>query len=409
MKAAIISTGNELLNGSTINTNLAFLGRTLSAAGIEVACGMTAPDSAGALAEALRMLAPAFELIITTGGLGPTSDDITRQAVCETFGLELKESPELRRKLEEYWRGLGRGCPPSALFAQALLPENAVALENRNGTAPGLWLELRYEGRAKIIVLLPGPPSELEPMVMEEALPRLATLIADKVFTEHFMVAGAAELLVQREVEAVIGAAAATPAYCASAEGVRVFLSGTDRELLLAKAGELKTRFGAATLANDSLSLVEEVSFQLRQRGLTLATAESCTGGMMAAAVTSLPGASNIFKGSVVAYDNEIKERILAVPAEILRQHGAVSAECVAVMAEHVRAKFGTDAGIAVSGIAGPGGATPTKPAGLVFIGVAMKSKREVRQFNFRGARDAVRLKSVANAFLMLRELLFRQ
>lgn len=240
-------------------------------------------------------------------------------------------------------------------------------------------------------------------------MPKLTAIAAERTFTEHFMVAGAAELMIQQQVEAVIGNLPVELAYCASAEGVRVFLAGPDRPLLKTKAAELKKLFGGAVLANDSLSLVEEVSFQLRTRRFTLSTAESCTGGMIAAAVTELAGSSDIFKGSIVAYSNEIKEKILGVPAEILKEHGAVSEECVAAMVDNVCAGFDTDAGIAVSGIAGPGGATEDKPVGLVFIGVRVKELTEVRKFNFRGSRETVRKRAVASALRMLRELLFRQ
>ena len=409
MKVSIISTGSELLKGTTVNTNLAFLGQALTAAGFTPGRGAIVPDSGRSMTEALADLVPVSDIIITTGGLGPTSDDITRQVVCEFFGLELKEDPELRKKLETHWQCLKRGHAPEALFSQARVPENAVVLENRNGTAPGLWLNTQKDGCPKIIILLPGPPSELEPMFMEEALPKLESIAAGRTFTERFMVAGAAELMIQKQVEAVIGDLPVELAYCASAEGVRVFLTGPDRLLLKTKAAELKTVFGNAVLANDSLALAEEVSFQLRSRHFTLSTAESCTGGMIAAAITDLAGSSDIFKGSVVAYSNEVKEKILGVPAEILKTHGAVSEECVAAMVDNICARFDTDTGIAVSGIAGPGGGTPEKPAGLVFIGVRVKESMEVKKFNFRGSRETVRGRAVAAAFRMLRDLLFRQ
>jgi nicotinamide-nucleotide amidase len=409
MKISVISTGSELLKGTTVNTNLAFLGQALTAAGFTPERGAIVPDSGKSMAEALASLVPISDIIITTGGLGPTSDDITRHVVCEFFGLNLKEDPALREKLEAHWQHLKRGHAPEALFSQARIPENAVVLENRNGTAPGLWLNVQKDGCSKIIILLPGPPSELEPMFTEEVIPKLETIAADRTFTERFMVAGAAELMVQQQAEAVIGNLPIELAYCASAEGVRVFLTGADHPLLKVKAAELKRIFGSAVLANDSLALAEEVSFLLRNRKFTLSTAESCTGGMIAAAITDLAGSSDIFKGSVVAYSNEIKEKILDVPAEILNKHGAVSEECVAAMVDNICARFDTDTGIAVSGIAGPGGATPDKPPGLVFIGVRVKERMEVKKFNFGGSRDTVRRRAVANAFRMLRDLLIQQ
>jgi nicotinamide-nucleotide amidase len=409
MKISVISTGSELLKGAVVNTNLAFLGQALTAGGFTPERGAIVPDSEKSMAEALANLVPVSDIIIVTGGLGPTSDDITRQTVCKFFGLKLKEDPVLRKKLEEHWQCLKRGRAPKALFSQAQAPENAIVLENRNGTAPGLWLNTQKDGCSKIIILLPGPPAELEPMFTEEVMPKLGMIVAGRTFTEHFMVAGGAELMIQKQVEDAIGNLPVKPAYCASAEGVRVFLAGPDRALLKTKAAELKKIFGGATLANDSLSLAEEISFQLRSRKFTLSTAESCTGGMIAAAITDLAGSSGIFKGSIIAYSNEIKEKILGVPIEILNKNGAVSEECVAAMVDNICAMFDTDAGIAVSGIAGPGGATADKPAGLVFIGVRVKECAKVRKFNFRGSRDAVRRKTVASAFQMLRELLIQQ
>lgn len=406
MKISIINTGSELLKGTTVNSNLAFLGQTLAAAGIIPGRAAIVPDCGESMAEALASFAPISDAIIITGGLGPTVDDITRQVVCSFFGLKLAEDLELRKKLEAHWECLKRGHAPDALFLQAQVPEHAIVLENRNGTAPGLWINAQKDGAPKLIILLPGPPSELEPMFMEEVMPRLEAIAADRTFTEHFMVAGSGELIVQQQVEAVIENLPVQSAYCASAEGVRVFLSGSDRTMLKVKAAELKELFGNSVLANNLLSLTEEVSFHLREHKMTLATAESCTGGMIAAAITGLAGSSDIFKGSIVAYSNEIKENILGVPDDILKTLGAVSEECVAAMTDNICARFNTDAGIAVSGVAGPGGGTPEKPVGLVFIGVRVKQRREVRRFVFRGSRETVRRRAVANALRMLRELL---
>jgi nicotinamide-nucleotide amidase len=406
MKISVINTGNELLKGATVNSNLAFLGQKLTAAGIIPGRAAIVPDCAESMADALASLSPVSDVIIITGGLGPTVDDITRQVVCSFFGLQLAEDPELRKKLAAHWECLKRGHAPEELFSQAMVPEHAIVMENRNGTAPGLWINAQKDGAAKLIILLPGPPSELEPMFIEEVMPRLEAIAADRTFTEHFMIAGGAELIVQKKVEAAIENLPVETAYCASAEGVRVFLSGADRTMLKVKAAELKELFGSAVLANNSLSLTEEVSFRLREQKMTLATAESCTGGMIAAAITGLAGSSDIFKGSIVAYSNEVKENILGVPDEILKTFGAVSEECVAAMTDNICDRFNTDAGIAVSGIAGPGGGTHEKPVGLVFIGVRVKQRREIRKFIFRGSRDTVRRRAVANALRILHELL---
>lgn len=407
MKIAVICTGTELLRGQTVNTNLAYLGHQLTTLGLTPARALVIGDRREELLDALAQTAADSDLIITTGGLGPTSDDLTREVVCEFFGCPLRQDRKLADALVELWRKRGRGEPPPELFSQAMVPDNAEILANRVGTAPGLWINLADEGyRSNVIVLLPGPPSEFRPMIEDFLLPRLSQLVAKKEYTVGFMIGGAAESLVQRQVEPLLQGLPVTPAYCASPEGVKVFLAGADNRQLLDKTAELKLLFGDDVLAGGSMNLVEEVCERLRVASYTVATAESCTGGMIAAAITDLPGASDVFAGSVVAYSNQVKQDLLGVSARILEEHGAVSAECAKAMVEGICDRFGTDCGIAATGVAGPGGATPQKPVGLVYLAARVGTRTETECHRFRGNRAAVRNRAQARALLLLRRLL---
>lgn len=410
MRTALICTGSELLKGTTINTNMAFIGSRLTELGIPPEQSMVISDSPDMLHASLVKLAPEADIIITTGGLGPTCDDLTRQAVCSYFDLKLEENPEVRTFLEERWarRRCGSSAPHE-YYSQALAPEGATILKNRVGTAPGLFFEGVRNGHRNYIVMLPGPPSELNPMVDEELVPLLRELTGKYFHTEGFMLAGGAELYIQKQIEPLLENCDITLALCASVQGVKVFLSGKQPELVAGKTAELKAFFGDQVMHDGCFSLAEDVSALLREQKLSLSTAESCTGGMIAAAITDLAGSSQIFTGSIVAYHNEVKNRELGVPGDILETRGAVSSECVAAMVDGVCAKFNTPAGIAVSGIAGPGGATPEKPLGLVYIGVKLHDKREVREFHFHGDRNAVRQRAMSQALLLLRELLISE
>ncbi|MFA7229860.1 MAG: competence/damage-inducible protein A [Victivallaceae bacterium] len=232
MKVAIIATGTELLKGTTVNTNLAFIGEQLTNIGLIPFRCLVTGDSRDDLLDALRETVNIAEVVITTGGLGPTSDDITRDVVGEFFGLKMHEDRQLMDELRQLWAKRGRGTPPAELFNQAMIPEHATILKNSVGTAPGLWIENEQSGAKKIIILLPGPPSELEPMFAAEVIPKLSMLAENTVFTESFMIAGTAELLVQKQVEPLTAGLPLELAYCASAEGVRVFFSSADRNLI---------------------------------------------------------------------------------------------------------------------------------------------------------------------------------
>lgn len=406
MKIAILNTGNELLRGTTVNTNLSFLGKELAALGEEPDCSMTVPDSPGEIRTALEILFAAHDLVIVTGGLGPTSDDLTREIVCALLEEPLREDPALRIMLEARWHERFPGCAaPDFYFRQALAPVNGTVLKNGNGTAPGLWIPGLWRGRKVFAALLPGPPAELEPMVHDELIPLLRGLHGDSVCTDKFMLADTPELTAQ-EFIATILCPPLKVSYSASPEGTRVFISGADADKVYETAGQIKAHFGRAVLGAPHLSLANEILERLISARCRLATAESCTGGLIGAAFTDLPGVSAVYEGGVISYSNEVKHRELGVPRELLMQYGAVSAECARAMVEGVCRKFGTEAGLSATGIAGPGGGTPGKPVGLAYVGARFGGRTEVRELHLRGSRDQIRRRTVAKALNLLRELM---
>lgn len=401
MKVSVICTGTELLKGSTINTNLAFIGQELSEAGIVPIRALVIGDSLEDLQQALESAAVDSDIIITTGGLGPTRDDLTCDVVCAFLNLKLHRDLEIEADLSRRWAKRYSTPPGEDYLLQANVPENSIVLKNNVGTAPGLWIKGATE-----VILLPGPPNELNPMFQNEAMPLLKKLVGKACFTSSFMIASISELVVQGKIEPIVEGLPLSIAYCSSVEGVKVFFSGEDEDLIKEKAEEAKKLFGDAVLADDLLSLVQEVSERLRGQGYTLGTAESCTGGMIAVAITDLPGSSQIFSGSIVSYSNAVKTKLLGVPQEVLDTHGAVSAECARAMVTGVTKALDVDAAIAVSGIAGPDGGTDEKAVGLVYIAALVHDKVIVAKYIFPGNRDSIRNRAKVRALLMLRELL---
>ncbi len=407
MKISTICTGSELLKGTTINTNMAIIGAALTALGMPPEQGMVVADESCLMTEALKKLAPESDLIITSGGLGPTCDDLTRKVVCDFLGLELEENRELYEELTRRWDTRRPAqTPPVEYYYQALAPRSAIILNNSVGSAPGMLLQSVVGGKKISIAMLPGPPGELTPMLENELIPQLKKLSPVVSHTIGFLLAGIPEMQAEKVIQPLLAGIQVELALCASLYGVKVFFSGKDNELVHKIAREVADKFGKRALEFGAIDLVENISQLLRHRQLTLCTAESCTGGMIAAAITELPGASQLFSGSIIAYHNEVKEQLLGVDPDIIETLGAVSSDCVEQMVKGACRKFSADAGIAVSGIAGPDGGTDEKPVGLIYIAVQVNGKCIVKQFNFNGTRQMIRERTVAKALLLLRELI---
>ncbi len=406
MNIAVVCTGNELLRGTTVNTNLTFLGSRLTAIGLPPVLALTVGDNLEQLLDALAIAFRHADWVISSGGLGSTCDDLSRDAAAAFCHCELQRQPALAEQLRRYWRQRHPDEEmPDYFLRQADVPSGGVVLPNPDGSAPGIRLAFRLAGREKVLILLPGPPAELEAVFVEHVLPQLPD--AGRVPpVKQFTVAGGAEILVQQKMQPLLAGRHVGLALCASVEGTRVFLSGRDADELEQVFEAARNLFGDQVLQGGGLELIPEVVALLRQRGLTLVTAESCTGGRIAGAVTDYAGVSDLFKGGIVAYSNAVKERLLRVDPEILRRHGAVSAECAGAMVRGVCRVMSADCAVAVTGIAGPGGGTAEKPVGLVYVAAKVGEAVAVRECRFRGGRRQIRLQTQAQALLLLRELL---
>lgn len=406
MKICVICTGNELLKGAVVNTNLAYIGDRLTGIGMPPYECIVVPDSPEDMIRAFNSALQEADVLITSGGLGPTRDDMTRDIVCEALGLNMIRDPELEDMLKIRWAQFHPDREPlEELFNQAMRPAESVVMENKVGSASGLWIEGEWHGTKKYVALLPGPPVELEPMVDQSLLFHLKSLPENPQHTLGVMLAGVPELMTQRELEKKLQPLVDI-AYCATPAGVKIYVSSCDMGKITAAENIIRDKYPDNALPTGCFSVAQDVFRLLTEKDLSFVTAESCTGGMIAAEMTSYPGSSDFFMGGVVAYANEVKRDILNVPEEVLENMGAVSPKCVRHMVENVAAKFGADTAVAVSGIAGPGGGTPEKPVGLVYIGVKVKDRVEVAEYKFRGNRDMVRIRTSAEAYLQLRKLL---
>ena len=409
MVVSVISVGNELLNGDTLNTNLAYLGERLAEAGLPLHCDICVPDEPTAIRDALLRALADSTAIITIGGLGPTCDDLTRAVVAETLGLELHEDRAVAAAIRAFLARRAVTIPAEAIRLQSLVPDSAEILANPNGTAPGLWCE--RAGRATVI-LLPGPPAEFQPMVDAAVLPRLLHAMPGTFQPPRVLrVAGLGESTVEERVNAALPPSHALQiAYCAKPACVTVRLTDPLQraDSLTTAEARLRQAFADHALPPTCLTPADHVADLLRTRGLRLATAESCTGGLVAAAATDIPGSSTWFAGALVTYSNEWKQTLLGVRQQTLDTCGAVSEPVVREMLDGLRDRFGVRAAIAVSGIAGPSGGTPDKPVGTVCLGVSVDTVTLVTRIQFPGNRRSVRERAAAMAFVMLRNALLK-
>lgn len=413
LKISVICIGDELLKGFTVNTNLSDIGNMMTAAGLIISEAAVIHDQPKSITDMIaRLFEIGTDIIITTGGLGPTVDDLTKQSIAGFLGLSLKHDEDIVESLKKFW-GQRSDPMPESVLSQALIPEGATWFPNEVGTAPGILIPAEKfrkddsRNSAPRIIMLPGPPSELIPMFKKFVLPYLESIEPEKGFTETIHVSGLPESIVENRTKDIIaGSKDISIAYCASPEAVKVYLSGLDKEELTATKNEVRSALQDRLLPEGITSPAEYIVKLFHEHKLNLSTAESCTGGMIAAAITDVPGASGMFKGSIVSYSNEWKMNLLNVPKKVLIEYGAVSPECAEQMVENLCQTYGTEAGISVTGIAGPGGGTQEKPVGLVYIGVKLKNKTVVKQYNFPGKRDTVRRRTVATALNILIDLI---
>jgi nicotinamide-nucleotide amidase len=406
MDAEIIAVGSELLTPFYQDTNSLFLTQRLNSLGIEVRFKTVVGDRVDDLATALREALTRSPLIILTGGLGPTEDDLTRGVVAEVLRRPLREVPELRRQIQERLARFGRPMAENNL-RQAMVPEGAEWLQNNNGTAPGVWIEHDHQ----LVVLLPGPPGELEAMFDAACVPRLAQVATgQRIKTRVYKVVGLPESELDNRVAAIYGAYQnPTTTILAKPGAIEIHLrarAATDQEAeaKLAELGDqIELALGEYIFSTHGESLEEVVGMYLVMRQKTVAVAESCSGGLLAERLTRNSGSSNFFLGGAVCYSNALKTSLAGVPASLIEEHGAVSQPVAQAMAEGIRARTGASLGVGITGIAGPTGGTPEKPVGLVFIGLADERGTQVREFRFPGNRARVRQWATQMALEMIR------
>jgi nicotinamide-nucleotide amidase len=405
-KASIVSIGDEILSGQTVNTNAAYLSQKLVSIGIPVISSHTGGDNIESIVKALRLASSDADVVIATGGLGPTDDDVTRQAFAKFMGTELQLQDELLQKIQDFFASRDRQMPAKCKV-QAYIPAGAKALANNLGTAPGIMAE----AEGKLVIALPGVPFEMRQMFEESVLPELqrfgsgqAVVIRKlKCFgTGESNMAGLLGDAMQRGRNPLINCTAEygviTLAIIATAKDMiqAEQMAERDEKLLRDKLGELIYGRGEQTLA-------EVVGEKLAQENRKIAVAESCTGGTLAKLITDIPGASQYFTHGWVTYSNEAKTSELGVPANVIAQYGAVSEQVAEAMAQGARKKAGTDFAIGITGIAGPAGGSEQKPVGLVYISVDSNSGCETERFIFSHDRSSIRLRAAQTALNMLR------
>lgn len=408
--AEIVSVGTELLQGGLADGNGLFLADMLHGIGIEVAYRTTVGDDRQRITEVLRHALDRSVVVVVTGGLGPTDDDRTRDALGDISGRPLMLHGETLRAIED--RFARRGIPlPDSVTRQAWVPEGLVVLPNRHGTAPGLV----WEDDERLLVALPGPPREMRPLFTEQVLPILVRWAGSgrRIRTRTIKVCGLRELQVEAQIKDLLDADAPSIGLLARLGEVhiRITASGTEEEVqsqLKLSEEKLRNRLEDAVFGVEEDRLEEAVGHLLRLQGKTVAVAESCTGGLLAHRITNVSGSSDYFERGVVSYSNEAKVEVLGVPVSLIERHGAVSAEVAVAMAEGMRRLAGTDLAIGVTGIAGPGGGTEAKPVGLTYIALADAQGEQWCEHRFQFHREENKVWASQMALEMLRRYLLK-
>lgn len=404
MKCEILSIGTELLLGDILNTNAQFLSKELANLGLDVYYQGVVGDNKERILKAFEEGFKRSEIILTTGGLGPTKDDLTKELAAEYLGLDLKLHKESLESIKDYFKKLGRECVKSN-EKQAYFPEEAIILKNNFGTAPGAIMKKDN----KTIIILPGPPKEMKPMFLNEARPYLEKLTETTIVSDIIRIFGVGESKVDELLEDLIRDSKNPTVAPYAKEGeviLRVTSKGSSKKEcedlnkpVISKIKEV-LKDNVYGMGEDPIQFAVAKSLVLK--GLTIGSAESCTGGLIAARLIDYPGVSSAFLEGAVTYSNEAKIRTLKVKEETLNSFGAVSEETAKEMAEGIAKRCGSDIGISTTGIAGPGG-TEEKPVGLVYIGIYVKGKVYAKKHTFTGNREAVRNRACMTALDMVR------
>ena len=406
MKAEIIAVGSEMLTPDRTDTNSLFLTGELNKLGIEVVRKTIVGDNRDLLAEAFRGALNRVPLIIASGGLGPTEDDLTRETVAELLGRKLRRDDAILRNIEGRFRQLGREMP-AVNVRQAMVPEGAEVLENPRGSAPGLWIE----DAGRILALLPGPPRELKPMFGEQVLPRLERRSSGiRMFQRELRVAGMGESSVEQRIKPIYTRYADVNTTILAAPGeiqIQLRIWTKDAAQAQKTLDEIVKGFEIALtdriFSQDGSSMEEVVARMLTLNNATISVAESCTGGLLAQRLTSIAGSSSYFLGGAVCYSNELKTAWADVPPELIQAKGAVSGEVAMALADGIRRRVGSTLGAGITGIAGPSGGSEEKPVGTVHIALAHAGGVKERGVRFPGDRETIRWHASQLALDMVR------
>ena len=408
MIAELVAVGTEILLGNIVNTNSAYLSEQCAQLGLDVYYETVVGDNHDRMKAVIASALDRSDVVILSGGLGPTQDDLTKETAAEVMGIPLKEDPHSRERIEEYFKNSQYKVITDNNWKQALVPEGAIVLDNENGTAPGIIMEKN----GKSVILLPGPPGELIPMFEGKVYDYLNKLQPEIIYSTMVRICGLGESFVENEIRDLIDNQT-NPTIATYAKIGQVDLRVTAKAASEKEAAklakpmlkELVKRFGDHIYTMDEHKSLEEVIVHfLKERSLTLTTAESCTGGMIAARITDVPGASEVFKQGLVTYSNRAKRKLLDVKKTTLKEYGAVSEKTAKEMAKNGAFITGSDACVSVTGTAGPTGGTEEKPVGLVYIGCCYNNKTVVKEFHFKGERQKIREQATANALILLRE-----
>ncbi|MBO6016262.1 MAG: competence/damage-inducible protein A [Lachnospiraceae bacterium] len=407
MVAELISVGTEILLGNIVNTNAAYLAEKCAALGLQCYFQTTVGDNAQRLDMVLRTALDRSDIVILSGGLGPTADDLTKEVAAGVMGKELVMDEHSKERIQQYFSRRKIKITDNN-WKQAMMPQGCVIVDNQNGTAPGVIME----ENGKIVILLPGPPNELVPMFENDIAPFIMERTKETIYSQTVKICGIGESsaetmiadLMEKQENPTIAPYAKTGEVhlrvTAKAEDVK-----TAKKLCKPVVKELKSRFGAYIYTTEEdVTLEKAVVDLLVANNLTISTVESCTGGLLAGRLINVPGVSEVFKSGYVTYSNKAKRKVLGIKKPVLDKYGAVSEEIARDMAKGAAAFSKADVTISVTGIAGPDGGSEEKPVGLVFIGCCVRGKTIVKRFEFSGSRAKIRETAVANALVLLRK-----
>jgi nicotinamide-nucleotide amidase len=410
--AEIVAVGTELLLGQTVNTNASFLAMQLAEIGIFSYYQTVVGDNPERMRIQIELAAQRSDCVLITGGLGPTKDDISMAIAAEVAGKKLQPHEPSRRALENYFKSRGRTNVTDNNWKQTLMPEGGIVLSNNRGTAPGVILPCEVKGHKTVFVLLPGPPSELQPMFRESVRPYLEARADQKLRNQYIRMFGIGESAAESAIQDLIDSQT-NPTIASYVAGGDVMFRVTQKitneaepDLNAPVIAKIKERLSDYIYEIGQRSMAEVLVDLLRAAGRTVSFAESCTGGLLAASITDIAGSSAVFKGGIVAYDNSVKMQLLNVSTQILESEGAVSAACAKAMATGCRDVLSTDYAVSVTGIAGPDGGSEQKPVGLVYLAIADEQGTEVLELRLFGDRARIREGAVRQAQNLLRRRL---